>query len=312
MESSRNGLACSTCLKIFTTKKTLRNHMFTHAARVKCETCRQISKNPPALSAHIKMIHTNRDRPSCDTCHRVFYTSAALRIHINAVHSTIERPRFPCGFPDCDKSYLSKSNVSKHIKTAHTENPTTLCGNEFKTKENLEIFTHTTEKAYPCATCGRSFSTYSKRKLHEATHFEKSTRRIFKRELCVRTFLHKGYLQRHVQIVHGNRRNRPCTFCEKRFSSSTDLRRHEEAKHAAKIHSCDKCEFGSHSKRSLANHAWRHNPANRRECYFCKKQFVCFSNLVTDCRRHTIEKVQSRRFFVVLHDKGPGSPSFRC
>lgn len=119
------------------------------------------------------MLHTPRDRPSCDTCHRTFYTPATLRRHIASVHNTKERPRFPCGFPRCDKSYLSKNIVSQHVKTEHTENavrfPCPLCGKEFKNRYKLErhISTHTKEKAYSCSTCGRSFAELTDVKCHE-------------------------------------------------------------------------------------------------------------------------------------------------
>ncbi|OXA47439.1 Myoneurin [Folsomia candida] len=184
--------------------------MFTHDAKVKCEICGKISKNPPALSDHIRMVHTNRHRPRCDSCDSEFYTSATLRKHISTV-----------------------------------------------------------------------------------THLEKSTRRIFKCEFCLQTFLLKVYLQRHVRMVHENRGNRTCTFCDKRFSTSGNMRRHVEVTHptsSEKLHSCDKCEYRSHSKVNLARHEKRHNSTNRRECYFCNKQFLYFSSLVTHGRRHTLEQ----------------------
>ncbi|XP_035712316.1 PR domain zinc finger protein 5-like [Folsomia candida] len=295
-----NESSCSTCLKTFRTKANLTRHMSTHNldAKVKCEICARIFRNPRTLSNHIKRLHTNRDRAICDVCHRGFFSPDNLRRHISAVHCTITRPRFPCGFPACDKSYLTKADVSKHIKIEHAENPArfpcTLCGKEFRSKHNLDahISTHTTEKPYSCFTCGRHFSNAYKLKIHEVTHLEQFARRIFKCEICDQTFLLKGYLQRHIQAVHENRRNHPCTFCDKRFSRSDNLRRHVEATHTGneKIHSCDKCNFRSHSKGTLAHHAKRHNPANRRECYFCQKQFFYFSKLVTHCRRHTLEQ----------------------
>ncbi|XP_035716266.1 gastrula zinc finger protein XlCGF62.1-like isoform X1 [Folsomia candida] len=243
MGGQENGWGCSTCSKTCTTKCNLKLHMLTHDpdAKVKCEICGKISKNPKLLSAHIRMLHTDRDRPSCDICHRLFSTDAKLRRHVNIVHSTTKRPRLPCGFPGCGKTYLNRHSVSYHIKADHSENPTrfpcTLCGKEFKIRRILEahISTHTTEKTHICSTCGRGFrfGQLTVMKYHERTH--------------------------------------PCLFCDKRFSTLGNMRRHVEARHPEnkeKIHSCNECEYRTHSKLNLAQHARRHNPVNRRECYF--------------------------------------------
>ncbi|OXA47175.1 gastrula zinc finger protein XlCGF7.1 [Folsomia candida] len=273
--------------------------MVTHDpdALVKCEICGMTSKNRVALNAHVFRFHSNRKRPSCDACHRVFLNSANLRQHIKNVHSTVERPRFPCWYPGCEKSYKFKQDVSKHVKAEHAENPVrftcTLCEKEFKTRGDLEshIHTHTTEKPFKCATCGRRFSHKSNMKSHETTHLEKSARNVSKCHLCPQTFLTRIGLQLHIRILHENRRNYPCAFCNERFSRSSNLKRHVEAKHGANkelIHSCDKCEYESKSKQNLARHKARHEAGNRG-CYFCGKKFVTFYELVKHCRVHTLE-----------------------
>lgn len=190
----------------------------------------------------------------------------------------------------------------------------------------MHILTHTTEKANSCPTCGRRFSHITSLHRHEVERniprkyfvgqkiqeqlsypfgnvyfftgytFGKptsgSTRRRFKCELCPRISLSRADLQKHVQVVHENQRNHPCTFCDKRFSTSSNMRRHVDARHSGnneKIHSCDKCESRSNWKENLAHHARRHNPVKRLECYFCKIQFAHFSKLVTHSRGHTLE-----------------------
>ncbi|OXA47681.1 gastrula zinc finger protein XlCGF8.2DB [Folsomia candida] len=296
-----SGWTCSKCLKTFDTKANLKYHMFSHDvfAKVKCEVCGKVLKNPVILSQHIKLHDTKRDRPSCDICQRIFSTPANLRTHIRTVHNRTKRPRFPFEFPDCDKSYLSKGDVLKHIKSEHSENPTrfpcTLCGKEFKLTTNLErhISSHTTEKAFVCSTCGRSFAHSITLKRHKATNSEKSTRWTVKCELCNHVSLRRAHLQSHIQAVHENQRNYPCTFCDQRFSTLVIMRRHVEARHTGnseRIHSCDKCKFLSHSKISLYQHARRHNLVKRQKCCFCKKQFFYFWELVIHCRRHTLEQ----------------------
>ncbi|XP_021961624.1 oocyte zinc finger protein XlCOF15 isoform X2 [Folsomia candida] len=261
--------------------------------------CGEISKSRRALSHHVWYFHTNRKRPSCDTCHRVFGTLADLRRHIKAVHSTAERPRFPCTFLECEKIYQTRSGLQQHFKTEHAENPVrfpcTLCRKEFKTRDQLQghIFTHTTEKMYTCATCGKSLAYRTNIESHEKTHLEKSVREVSKCHICPQTFLSRGALQRHIRAVHENQRNYPCELCDKRFSNASTLRVHVEARHPTNkelIHSCDKCEYKSHSKANFTAHRKRHNAA-KHECYFCQKKFFNFCELVRHCGTvHTLEK----------------------
>ncbi|OXA45231.1 zinc finger protein 135-like [Folsomia candida] len=270
-------------------------------AKVKlCEVSGLISKSRRALSSHMWKLHRNRMRPtgpSCDTCHRVFSSLTSLRRHSDTVHSRSAPPRFPCTFPGCKKTYSYKYAVANHVKTEHVENPVrypcTLCGKEFKTKFELEqhIPTHTTEKPYNCATCGRSFAHRGSLTRHEKTHLEKSTRARLKCHLCPQTFLRRNNLEYHIRAAHENRRDHQCAICDKRFSKSSNLKRHVEEIHKAdreKIHSCDKCEYMSHSKSNLASHKVRHNAA-RHGCYFCQKKFFSFHELVRHCRVHTLE-----------------------
>ncbi|XP_035713574.1 zinc finger protein 596-like [Folsomia candida] len=293
---------CSKCSKTFKDNYRLKHHEITHDpdAKVKCEICGKVSKNPATLTSHMRRIHSNLERPKCDTCHRVFCHAASLRGHIAAVHSKMDRPRFPCGFPGCDKTYQTKGGLRTHVVADHVENPVrfpcTLCGKDFKTRTELEghTSTHTTEKPYNCATCGRSFAHVGAMKRHEMTHLEASTRAMSKCRLCMQTFLERFSLQRHIRVVHENRRNFPCRFCDKRFDSASNLKRHVEARHPTSkelVHSCDKCEYKSHSKINLASHARRHLAANR-ECYFCGKKFLTFPELVSHSRVHTLEKLK--------------------
>ncbi|XP_035713559.1 zinc finger protein 816-like isoform X3 [Folsomia candida] len=291
---------CSKCRKTFKTKGTLKRHEITHgqAAKVKCEVCGKISKNSFSLASHMRKQHTNLQRPSCDTCHRVFSGATSLRCHTETSHSTKERSRFPCPFPGCEKTYPSQGGLWQHVKKEHGQNPVqfpcTLCGKEFKRRAELvqHIPTHTKEKPHNCAICGKSFARRTGLKSHEVTHLEKSTRDMLQCHVCPQTFITRQGLQRHVQIVHENQRNYPCTFSDKRFFNSSSLNDHVQAKHTSNIeliHSCDKCEYKSHSKVYLTKHRIRHNPASR-ECYFCVKKFCTFRELVSHCRVHTQEK----------------------
>ncbi|XP_035713709.1 zinc finger protein 83-like [Folsomia candida] len=294
---------CHHCSWTFKGKGDFDRHLMTHDpnAKVKCKICGKILKNPATLSAHMSHMHTRRIRPACNICKGTFSNLAHLRRHIDNMHPTKERPRLPCGFPGCEKTFRNKDQIPCHIKTEHVENPVrfpcALCGKEFKARSQLgqHISSHTTEKPFKCATCGKKFGFLGYMKNHEKTHIQKPDRKIFKCQLCLQTFVARANLQGHIRVIHENQRNYRCTFCDKSFGHPSALKSHMEWKRhtdeETKIYSCDKCEYKSHSKVYLAQHVRRHHIEKRHECYFCKKQFATFNELVGHCCRvHTLEK----------------------
>lgn len=128
----------------------------------------------------------------------------------------------------------------------------------------------------------------------QVTHLEKSSREMLKCDICAQTILGRASLQRHVRHVHEKKWNYPCSYCEKKWISNKDLKRHVESMHPAdkeKIHPCDKCEYKSHSKFTLTRHVPHNHTAKRHECYFCKKRFARFEELAGHCSQvHCLEK----------------------
>ncbi|XP_035711616.1 histone-lysine N-methyltransferase PRDM16-like [Folsomia candida] len=142
--SSEKIWECPTCPKTFQSKQNLNLHVETHDqnAKVQCEICGKILKNPACLYFHNRNMHTKRDRPRCQICGRTYFNTPALKKHVESVHSSTNRPRFPCGFPGCDKSYLRKGDCRSHGRIEYSENPVRfrckVCLKVFKIRQHLD------------------------------------------------------------------------------------------------------------------------------------------------------------------------------
>lgn len=127
----------------------------------------------------------------------------------------------------------------------------------------------------------------------QETHLEKSSRQIFGCHLCPKSLLIPAGLQSHIRICHEHQKNYVCAFCGKRFSTSVNMRQHVVTRHAENkelIHSCNTCEYKTHSKVNLVQHVKRHGP-RKHACYFCYKKFHTFRELVRHSGgKHTLEK----------------------
>ena len=110
---------CSTCDKRFSQKTTLQNHQATHKGERKFK---------------------------CDICpdERYFKTKSQLSIHMKYHYE----PSYQCEV--CQKSFHSKTNLDRHIRTENGEKPyeCSTSDKRFATQQNLKNYqaTHSNEK----------------------------------------------------------------------------------------------------------------------------------------------------------------------
>ena len=128
-QQDHNGMVCGASFEI---EGNLKNHISTvHSGKqfncAICSTGQSSFPNLPALQAHIKINHP----PTCSECGFEFASREILSSHFEAKHDNIpvdQRRRYPCLHPGCGRAFTLKSNLNKHVRAAHEESKSFVCG----------------------------------------------------------------------------------------------------------------------------------------------------------------------------------------
>src|SRR6185369_15629642 len=113
-----------------------------------CSQCGRRFKDNGSLVSRQRRKHENREKcHKCPSCDKRFLEEFELRAHTRSVHTATENKPFGCSFcgkrfpdmgtydihmrshtgekpyacPSCPQRYRTKSNLTRHIKEAHTE-----------------------------------------------------------------------------------------------------------------------------------------------------------------------------------------------
>nr|CAD7574849.1 unnamed protein product [Timema californicum] len=249
---------CSTCLKRFTKKRELRQHiLLVHSPGrvnkpgedpgIPCKYCGKKFGTPARYKSHVDRIHLNLKPSVCIHCGKKFCNKSELAAH-SAVHLKVKPAK--CSY--CERRFNSKKEVKRHEKV-HTSNKShvcDVCGKQYRMSFELKAHyrTHTGEKPYLCNICGAMFSLTGSLSAHRKYHtetknfecqycgkkfrtrgelysHEKLHSKPFQCELCGRSFCAKYILSRHI-LAHV--KDYRCHKCGVKFSALYKLRRHNK------------------------------------------------------------------------------------
>lgn len=134
--------SCQYCRLKFTQNSQYFRHMSSNhelqqkAATFECNDCQIVFNKKSNLDIHCQTHHQVKSKSKCESCAITFKSRYCLRRHLKLKQLLQENSCFKC-----QKKFLNKEGLAKHIKNKHTFKNVTyqcdLCSLKFKAEESL-------------------------------------------------------------------------------------------------------------------------------------------------------------------------------
>lgn len=238
-------LTCTVCLKVFSTKHSLKRHVHKiHSIGCfdfSCTRCKKVFKSNFVYERHIKLKTCKREY-KCVVCERIFTQKGNLKRHEKLHTDRDKNADYKSNGTDksvhkckiCKKEFQSFYKLMVHRKTNHVDEIITFkcekCDKEFifrcELTKHLKIH-NDGPKPQKCQQCGKGFRKLSDLKRHLTTHMSEKP---FKCEECGKRVRDQWCLDEHMKY-HSDETPFFCHMCHRAYKTNNSLQQHMSKKH---------------------------------------------------------------------------------
>ncbi|XP_046404745.1 uncharacterized protein LOC124170112 isoform X1 [Ischnura elegans] len=193
--SNEGAFECRTCGENFVYKNRWKDHMREHEKGYPypCTYCDRRYKDLPSLNSHI-VTHSDYKPFECELCSKRFRRPKDLLVHKNK-HEGLRQHL--CA--DCGKAFVDLAGLLRHERI------------------------HKNRPEFICNICNREFSHSHGLRSHMEVHQKDE---MFTCELCSKQYASRRKLVKHLNYMHGPKREFPCDVCNKVFACKENLSYH--------------------------------------------------------------------------------------
>ncbi|XP_018532766.1 zinc finger and BTB domain-containing protein 41 [Lates calcarifer] len=290
------GWKCAICLKTFTRRPHLQEHMILHSQDrpFKCSFCDEYFKSRFARLKHQEKYHLGPF--PCEICGRQFNDTGNRKRHIECTHGG--KRKWTCFI--CGKSVRERTTLREHMRIHSGEKPhlCSICGQSFRhgSSYRLHLRVHHDDKRYECDECGKTFIRHDHLTKHQKIH---SGEKAHQCEECGKCFRRHDHLTVHYKSVHLGEKVwqkyktavHQCEVCKKEFKGKSSLEMHFRTHSGEKPHRCPECHQTFRIKKTLTKHMVIHSDARPFNCSQCSATFKRKDKL-----KYHVDHVHSTRF----------------
>ncbi|KAM8851173.1 zinc finger and BTB domain-containing protein 41 [Spinachia spinachia] len=300
------GWKCAICLKTFTRRPHLQEHMILHTQDrpFKCSFCDEYFKSRFARLKHQEKFHLGPF--PCEICGRQFNDTGNRKRHIECTHGG--KRKWTCFV--CGKSVRERTTLREHLRIHSGEKPhlCSICGQSFRhgSSYRLHLRVHHDDKRYECDECGKTFIRHDHLTKHQKIH---SGEKAHQCEECGKCFRRHDHLTVHYKSIHLGEKVwqkyktavHQCEICKKEFKGKSSLEMHFRTHSGEKPHTCPECNQTFRIKKTLTKHMVIHSDARPFNCPHCSATFKRKDKL-----KYHVDHVHSTRFSEQPHGTGLG------